>query len=446
MNPRTLHQEAMNYSFQAKEALASGDDLEAFELYARAAEIETDLAKFYYDKPDLEPTRSTIVRSAAFLNIKAGKVTEAQQVIFWALLNLTNEVIREQLNDALSVVMMLKNVSADHAGEISDYFARLRQRSIFYTLESKANTFSTAVTLDMMSNFLDEMKKSVRAYAVAQFDRFVSTLKKVPANIDSAKRQFEDLSAPLLTGVSLGSFRFSLANDFLQREAEQPEVSRLKANTLINYHNDIFTQTLDDEYIAHLKHEYTPEELDKIFRPLTNIQDEHAPYKIGYYDRDSFQKRSIPKITAGQRQKLLAKAATEAKNIGVLESSIIYVRELSRGRKEQRTIFKEQLNAYSLTKSLEQIDPGDKRPLPLRKKLAIDIQFNKADGFRFYSSDFDIHHTDTDPQKGEETFHSLLYDRIVAIVNGDIKPEEGKNWRKIIDSFLTNPDSLKTKY
>jgi|GEM_PF-920474 hypothetical protein len=445
MNPRNVHQEAMNYSFQAREALARGEDSEAFHLYARAAEIESDVAKFYYDKPDLEPTRSMIVRSAVFLNLKAGKVDEAQQVIFWGLLNLTDEAIRTELNDALSVAMMLKNVSADQTGGVSLYFARLRQRSIFYTLESKTNTFSTLMTLEMVTDFLDEMKKSVRAFAAARFERFVTTLTKVPSNIDAARRQFEDLSVPLLTGVSLGSFRFSLANDFLQREAEQPEVSRLKADTLIEYHEQIFTRTLDDDNISLLKQDYTPDELDKIFRPISNIQDEKAPYKVGYFDPESYQKRYVPKTSAAQRQKLLAMDGAASQKVGVLESSVIYVRELSRGRKEQRTILREQLNAFSFTKSIDQIDPHDKRPLPLRKNLAIDVQFNKATGFRYYNSDFRIEHTDTDPQKGEDTFHSLLYNQIVAIVNGEIKPEAGINWRGIVDTFLTNPESLKTK-
>ena len=57
MNPRKLHQEAMNFSFQAKEALLRGDDSEGYDLYTRAAELEAEVAKFYYDKPDLEPTR-----------------------------------------------------------------------------------------------------------------------------------------------------------------------------------------------------------------------------------------------------------------------------------------------------------------------------------------------------------------------------------------------------
>ena len=445
MNPRKLHQEAMNFSFQAKEALLRGDDSEGYDLYTRAAELEAEVAKFYYDKPDLEPTRGIIVRSAAFLNLKAGRVEEAQQIIFWGLLNLKDVTIRGELEDALSLTVMLKNIPAGQAGAVSDYFARLRQRSIFYTLESKASTFSTVVTLDMVSEFLDEMKKSVRAYAASRFDRFVSTLKNIPANMDAARRQFEELTVPLFTGASLGSFRFSWANDFLQREAEHPEVSRLKAEIVIDYHDRIFTRTLDDGNISMLKQEYSPDELDKIFKPIANIQDEKAPYKVGYFDRETFQKHYTPKISATQRQKLLARDGTAVQNVGVLESSIIYVRELSRGRREQKTIFKEELNAYSLTKALDQIDPRDKRPLPLRKNLTIDIQFKKPTGFRFYSADFGVEDTDTDPQKGEDAFQGLLYDRIIAIVNSDTEKDEDKNLRAIVDLYLANPDSLRTK-
>src|ERR1700677_1530611 len=149
MNARVVHQEAMNYSFQAKEALARGDNQEAFDLYTRAAEKESEVARFYYDKPDLEPTRSIMVRSAAFLNLKAGRIEEARQFVFWGLLNLSDEAIRGQLNDALSISEMLKNIPEGEASVYSDYFNSLRQRSIFYTLESKVNTYSTAITMDM---------------------------------------------------------------------------------------------------------------------------------------------------------------------------------------------------------------------------------------------------------------------------------------------------------
>jgi len=112
MNPRALHDEAMSLSSQAKNALARGNFEEAFECYERAAERETEVARFYFDRPDLEPTRSFIVRSAAFLNLKAGRVEEAQQFIFWGLLNLKDEVVREQLIDALAISLSVKSVEA----------------------------------------------------------------------------------------------------------------------------------------------------------------------------------------------------------------------------------------------------------------------------------------------------------------------------------------------
>jgi hypothetical protein len=77
--------------------------------------------------------------------------------------------------------------------------------------------------------------------------------------------------------------------------------------------------------------------------------------------------------------------------------------------------------------------------------MTIDIQFNKATGFRFYNGDFGIEHTDSDPQRGEDTFQSLLYDRIVSIVNSDAKEGKEENLRAVVDVFLANPDSLKEK-
>ena len=58
MKPKLLHQEAMQYSFLAKESFEKGDYSEAYEYYAKAAKIESNLAQFYFDKPELEPTRS----------------------------------------------------------------------------------------------------------------------------------------------------------------------------------------------------------------------------------------------------------------------------------------------------------------------------------------------------------------------------------------------------
>jgi hypothetical protein len=101
MKPKVIHQEAMDYSYKAKQALELGNHFDAFELYIKAATLESQVAEFYFDKPDFEPTRSIIIRSAAYLNIKAGQIEQAKKFIFFGLLNINDTLIKEQLNNAL---------------------------------------------------------------------------------------------------------------------------------------------------------------------------------------------------------------------------------------------------------------------------------------------------------------------------------------------------------
>src|SRR5258708_22045660 len=169
MKPKQLHQEAMQYSFLAKESFEKGDDLNAYEYYAKAAEIESNLAKFYFDKPELEPTRSTIIHSAAFLNLKAGAIEEAQKLIFWGLLNIEDPKIKEQLNEALEYSIALKTADSRDASYNFEYLRRLRQRSVYYTIESALPKFGTAVTFEMVKDFAEEYLKSLKAYSVSIF-------------------------------------------------------------------------------------------------------------------------------------------------------------------------------------------------------------------------------------------------------------------------------------
>ena len=82
MNPLAEHEQAMNYSFLAKQARERGDEDLAIDNYLRAAEIESEVADYFFDKPDLEPTRSTIIRSAAFLFLKAGILRGLRNIFF----------------------------------------------------------------------------------------------------------------------------------------------------------------------------------------------------------------------------------------------------------------------------------------------------------------------------------------------------------------------------
>ncbi len=104
MNLKAQHQEAMDYSFKARLAIEEGNQFAAIEFYKMAAELESKVAEYYFNKPDLEPTRSILIRSAAFLNVKAGMIENARRFIFFGLQNLSDDTIRIQLNDALKMI------------------------------------------------------------------------------------------------------------------------------------------------------------------------------------------------------------------------------------------------------------------------------------------------------------------------------------------------------
>jgi hypothetical protein len=147
VKPKVIHQEAMDYSFKARQALEQGLYANAFELYSKAAELESQVAEFYFDKPDLEPTRSFIIRSAAFLNLKAGMVDNAKRFIFFGLLNSKDDQILNQLNNALEIAVSLGQVTNDAASREFNYLNLLRQRSVYYIIEPATPVFGHSVRL-----------------------------------------------------------------------------------------------------------------------------------------------------------------------------------------------------------------------------------------------------------------------------------------------------------
>jgi hypothetical protein len=443
MTPKQLHDESKRYAFEARQAMDRGDDQEAFDYYAKAADFESQAARFYFDRPDLEPTRSIIIRSAAFLNLKAGLIDEAQQFIFRGLLDTQDSETREQLNNALEMSIVLKNVDTENAGYNVEYFKRLRQRSVYYTLESKESKFSTAVSMEMIRDFTNDYLHSFKAFAAARFNQIVSTLTKVPKDIHAAARQFEDLAAPLFTNTSIGSFKFSIANDFLQRTGEDPQITRLKADVLLQYHENIFINPLDDSQIERFKNEFPSEDLDRIFRPITRIKSNRATYKVAYFDNDTYYKKYLTRISSDQKKKLLPLIEETQENIGILESSIIHARDLGAGRKTRSVIQSQQLQSYEFNERIRQVEPKDRRPLILREEIVITVFFDIEKGFTFTYDDLDITVTDTDFARGKQHLHHTIYLRIEETVNAKPNAKISPEWKKVIDRLLNNPDSLK---
>lgn len=440
MKPKLIHQEAMGYSFKAKQALEQDNYTMAFDLFNKAADLESQVAEFYFDKPELEPTRSIVIRSAAYLNIKAGQIEQAKKFIFFGLLNTTNELIKEQLNNALELAVSLGNMAPNEASKEFNYLNLLRQRSIHYVIEPANLSFGHSVSLESIKEFSESYLKSLKAYAISKFKRVLKLEEELEQNILS---EIEKLVNPLVTSSAYGSFKFSIANDFLPRPGDNNELVEIKANVVSKYHHEIFINPLSDEDIQEIKKDYSEDEVNDIFRPLTKIKSNNTPYKVGYYDTEDFNKKFVSKIVNKQKQKLITVKQLTQEDIGELESSLVHKRSGKGGRTSKQVIFKEQMKTAEYEIKISEIIPKDNNPLLLSEEIMVNMTFDSNKGFTFSFPDLNVQNTDIVYIKALEGFYNTLYGKIIDVINAkEPNREEQRDWN-VVKKLITNPDALK---
>ncbi|WP_336690451.1 MULTISPECIES: hypothetical protein [unclassified Chryseobacterium] len=439
MKPKLQHRDAMDYSFKAKQALDEGDFDASLELYKTAAKLESEVADFYFDKPDLEPTRSILVRSAAFLNLKAGQIEEAQKFIFFGLTNSKDEEVKEQLYDALEILVSLKNINPFGQTKEYTYLSILRQNSTHYTIEPTKLEFGHSVTLEMIKDFTDNYLKSLKAYALTKVRRLV---KFRDDSISELQKEIDRIINPVITNSSYGSFRFSIANDWMKRNDEEKEIVNLKSNIVKNFHNEIFINPLGEQEITEIKEEFSEEEINEIFRPLAKIKSNNSGYSIGVYDTDSFSKKYIPKIVNKQKKELLTTKTLSQEDIGELVTTIAHKRVSEKGKVSKKTIRSEEFKKYETTFKLKEIVPKDKPSVLLSEEILIDMLFDSNIGFTFSFDDFKISYTDIEYQKALDGFNNSFYSKIISLIKKtDLNTEENDDL-KIISRYIGNLDAL----
>lgn len=438
MKPKLIHKEAMDYSFRAKLAFEEGKFKESIELYENAAKLESQVAEFYFDKPELEPTRSIIIRSAAFLNIKAGDLESAQRFIFYGLLNINDENIKNELNDALEICISLKNMNPAILSKEYNYLNILRQKSVHYTLEPQSAEFGTSVSLDMIKSFIDNYIKSLKAYAVSKVKHILNEKKEIDGLIS---KEIDKIINPLVTNSSYGSFRFSIANDFLSRFGESEEIVSLKSSIVQKFHNNIFINPLDDSHIENIKEEFSETEINEIFRPIIKLKSSNSDFKIGYYETNTFSKKYVPSLISEQKKKLLTAPSNTLKDIGELVSTITHKRTTDKGSISRKTISSEEFKRYEADVRLKEIVHKDYPSLILTEEITVSMKFDSSIGFTFEFFDFKIKFTDTEYEKAINGFHHEFYKKVVEIAkNSD---SDNKEDFKFIKKIIGNIDELK---
>lgn len=442
MNLLTQHEQAMNLSFLAKQARYFGNEDKCLEYYSQAAKLESEIADYYMDKPEFEPTRSIIIRSAAFLNLKAGIIEGAEKFIFWGIINSQDKIIRDQLYEALDLCVSYRDLTSREISGNVDYIYKLRQKSIFYSIEPKSHQYSTAVSLEMISDFSNNYTKSLKAFSGSRYrDHFTNDNTSLQQQ-EKEVSEFQELINPMLTTARFGSFKFSIASDFLQRVGESEDFTRLKSNILIKYHDEVFTKDLTDENIDQLKSEFTNEEIDQIFRPLLNIKSNKADYSVSYIDRDSLKKVYLPNAKNIQKQKLLPKKEISVEDIGQLENIISHTRVNQKGIFSRSTILKQELKAYSFDHRTDYLETKKHQPLILKEEIIINIDFNSQLGFTFSFEDLPVETTSITYTEGLIEF----YDNLIDFIKNNLQLKEKNDLESqfwlVIKRIIENPESI----
>jgi hypothetical protein len=101
---KTIHRDAMEQTDLALAARRQGDEAAASSYFRRAYELELEAASSFIDRPNDEPTRSILYRSAATLALDCNLTTEAEKLICTALVGNPPDVIAEELRDLLEQV------------------------------------------------------------------------------------------------------------------------------------------------------------------------------------------------------------------------------------------------------------------------------------------------------------------------------------------------------
>lgn len=442
MNFAELHEKAMNFSFLAKQEREKGDEDKALDFYSQAAEIEGSVADYYLDKSDLEPTRSIIIRSAAFLNLKAGSIERGEKYVFWGLTNTDDPLIKEQFYDALELYVSFRNLTSKEASGNVDYLYKLRQKSVYYSIEPVSPVFSKAVTLEMISDFSTNYTKSLKAFSFSKYKRTFADKYNSLNDQEEDADKFQNMINPVLTGAGFGSFKFAIAADFLSRLGEQEDITKLKSNILLKYHDEIFSKDLSEENITKFKNEYTNDEIDQIFRPVLNIKSNKSEYTVSYIDRESLRKSYVSKVKNSQKSKLLPIKKVNPDDIGKLENIITHTRSIKEGVSSRNIILKQELKSYSFDFPTRIIEPKGMAPIILSQEMRVNIDFNSEVGFTFSYEDLPIETSAIVYNDGLNDFYVKFIDLVKYLATKHDKSVIEEQYWIVIKKLLENPENI----
>lgn len=373
-----IHEKAMEYSQKAKISLNDGDLASATTLYKQAADLEVKVVDYYLSKEGSKRSKSIFVRSAAFLCLKAGEYDRAYPLILEGL-RISDEFpsIKEELLEAMEVY--IGNRRQLQTGDTKtgiNYESLLAKNSIEYTISSANPTFGTKIPVSDAYDFLKNYDSSILAYAKAEYRH-----EGIPGKLTTSQLKSEIV--PLITAVSNGSLKVSIAMDFLKR-GQSDDFTHFKEILGKKFHKDILTPDYTEERIESYIKRYEPEERKGIFEPIFKIRSSRSNYDVSYKRFEHINKIRLNPIKDIKKTKLVSYQKEE---VVIKEIETLLVGVDSTGRRSNKNILGSLGKVTSYSNSLEKdfIDMPKSGQINLNEPLLINFNWTADDNFTVWN-------------------------------------------------------------
>jgi hypothetical protein len=249
---------------------------------------------------------------------------------------------------------------------------------------------------------------------------------------------------PLITRSAYGSFKFSIANDFVKRPGESKDLVKFKSNVIHDFHYEILANPLKQEDIAEIKMKYEDEEINEMFRPLFKIKSTNTPYKIGYFDSENLNKTYVGRIVNEQRKKLITIRQISQTDIGELENSIVHSRMFD-GKISKKTILKKHLKSLDFDFPTREINPSNNPAIILNNEILLSINFSSDTGFTISFDDINLEYQAIEFEKALIGFYNCFNEKILKIITKSVEERTEQENRDyiFIHKYIENPEALK---
>lgn len=332
MNPRSLHIEAMNLLSEAELALKIGDGNQYQSLCEKALEKEHQAAQYYIGSPELEPTRSVVLKSAASIAYRLGQYEIAERYLDLALAGNLPSAIKEEI---MAMIGKIRKASYFADEELSTdviftngYLDLLRSNAINFKIEPKErHKYAHAVVLDQIIDFLKNIQSAYQRYSDVLFSKNFSEI--LGDRLQTLATQFRKENKFLTVGLEWKSFGISVAVDnkiMHHRDFSGDYYYRFKDGLFKKFTQEIvYGDFNNNQYLAELSNTYTEEERLHIFSPLVESLKPTSQYTVSIVD-STFDNviRQMPKL----EKKALSVLKPRSNNTEILEPPIELIKRI----------------------------------------------------------------------------------------------------------------------